>query len=196
MAPAAIDRRSRKVHNPLFNDTVTFIETCLESGGARTVVELQVSPGGGNPVHRHTAFTETFEPIEGVLGLHQAGRELRLQPGESATIRIGQAHRFYNSGNAPVRSRVTLVPGHLGMEQVLMIMYGLAADGFTDARGIPKDRDILGYVSVLGDTRLVGPLALVGPLFNFWDRRARARGKAVELTRRYVLDCSNPAAHA
>ncbi len=40
-------RERRRVINPLQKDSVTVIETSAESGGERTLIEIDVAPGGG-----------------------------------------------------------------------------------------------------------------------------------------------------
>ena len=78
-------------------------------------------PGGGNPFHYHTTYTETFTALEGELGLY-AGKKQRivLKPGETYTVQPKQLHRFFNPGNTENKFKVTLNPGmkewkmHLG----------------------------------------------------------------------------------
>lgn len=61
-----------------------------------------------------------------------------LKPGEKITIQKGEAHRFYNSSNQPIKFNLQFTPGHTGAENMLRILYGLACDGMTNKKGIPK----------------------------------------------------------
>jgi quercetin dioxygenase-like cupin family protein len=77
----------RVILNPIFRDTVTFIKTASETNGQFTEAELILIPGGGNPLHYHLSYSETFTPIEGLLGLGLAKRKKKfLRPGETYTI--------------------------------------------------------------------------------------------------------------
>src|SRR5687767_4095212 len=104
----------RRIHNPVQRDWVTFLETCDETGGTRTVVDLTVSPGGGNVLHTHRSYDERFAVLEGSLGV-QVGRHVSvLGRGESATAPAGVPHRWFNPGTGPARVLVTLTNGHAG----------------------------------------------------------------------------------
>ena len=56
----------RVINNPIFDDTVTFVKTSKETGGEYTLLEIQLSPGGGNPLHYHFDYEETFMAKEGI----------------------------------------------------------------------------------------------------------------------------------
>ena len=56
----------RVINNPIFDDTVTFVKTSKETGGEYTLLEIQLSPGGGNPLHYHFDYEETFTAKEGI----------------------------------------------------------------------------------------------------------------------------------
>lgn len=57
----------KTVVNPIFKDTCTFLQTSAEANGAFSEMEVTLGPNGGNPLHRHAGFAETFLPIEGNL---------------------------------------------------------------------------------------------------------------------------------
>jgi quercetin dioxygenase-like cupin family protein len=59
----------RTIVNPVFKDVCPFLQTSAETNGRLSELEVTLGPGGGNPLHRHTGFTETFTAIEGNLGL-------------------------------------------------------------------------------------------------------------------------------
>lgn len=52
---------------PSTGDAVTFPQTSEESGGIRTLGELEVAPGGKVTPHYHLSYTETFSVYEGRL---------------------------------------------------------------------------------------------------------------------------------
>jgi quercetin dioxygenase-like cupin family protein len=183
-----MEQKPFQIHNPVIKDTLTFLETCAQSGGARTVAEIELAPGGGNPLHIHQSYDEHFEVLEGRLGV-QVGTEKRiLAAGENATVGRGTVHRFFSGDDNACTFRVTLTPGHTGFEQSLCIVYGLAADGLTNQKSIPKSITHLALLGDMGEMRLTGPLGLMTPLFRILAGRARKRGLDQELIRRYAAD--------
>ena len=51
--------------NLVIKDTITFLQTTSESGGRVSEPEITLMPGGGNPVHYHKTYAETFIVIDG-----------------------------------------------------------------------------------------------------------------------------------
>ncbi len=114
----------RRYYHPLQKDYATFLETSEETGGDRTLIEVEVAPGGENDTHFHKTYEEHFEVIEGSLEVLVAGKNV--------------LHRFRNPTDTPTRFLVELRPGHAGFEKALKAGYGLAADGLTGSNGAPK----------------------------------------------------------
>lgn len=175
----------RRIYHPLQRDAAIFLETAAESGGCRTLIEIELAPGGGNPPHRHLTYTERFEVVEGTLVVRLGDRELELGPGESATVPIGTTHCFANRTGEEVRFRVEIAPGHRGFEQVLQIGYGMAADGRTWSTGMPRNPLALALCLELSDMRAVGPAALMHPVMGLLARLARRRGLDRRLIEQY-----------
>lgn len=173
----------RVIHNPVQRDSVTFLETCDETRGRRTVVELAVAPGGGNVLHTHRSYSERFEVLDGALGVQVGRRVLTLGAGESGTAPAGVPHRWFNAGTRPARVLVTLTAGHEGFEQALRVAYGLARDGLADRRGIPRRVAHAAVLLALSDTEPSGPARLAAPLLRAMARRSR--GVERELVARY-----------
>jgi quercetin dioxygenase-like cupin family protein len=175
----------RRIYNPVQQDYATFLETSEESGGERSLVEIEVAPGGGNPPHYHRAFTEHFEVIDGELNV-QVGQEIRtLGPGARASVPPGTVHRFFNTTATPTTFRVDVRPGHTGFEQMLMILYGLASDGKTNKKGLPKSLYATAVIGDLSDTNLPGLFTVLAPLFRWLAARARRNGIEQALIDRY-----------
>ena len=176
----------RVIRNPAIGDVVTFLDTAAESGGARTYVEIELQPRGGNAPHIHGSFDEHFECVEGTLAVKVGKSVLHLGPGERATAPAGSVHHFANPTDETVRFRVELRPGHAGFEHGLRIAYGLAEDGLVRGAGIPRKLSHTAVLSEMGDTRPAGTLAALGPVLRILARRARARGVEAELLARYA----------
>lgn len=182
---AAEPRTARRIYNPVQKDAATFLVTTEESGGERTLLEVELAPGGGNSLHIHTDFAEHFQVLEGELVVQLGEQEHVLGPGDTATAPPRTLHRFYSRSSAPTRFRVELRPGHAGFERALRIVYGMAEAGvLTEKRTRPR-LDHLALLVEMGGTLPAGPWAMMLPLLRLIARRARRRGVEAELIARY-----------
>jgi quercetin dioxygenase-like cupin family protein len=125
--------------NPLTGEKALLIESGEESGGERIVVDFAVEKGGFVPggEHVHDHCTERFEVREGSIAFLLDGEERTLAAGEEATVPPGTWHRWWNPGEAEVRSRVRVVPA-LHFEEAMLTFWGLCADCHTNAEGRPS----------------------------------------------------------
>lgn len=167
----------RTINNPVQKDTVTFIKTTEETLGEYVLAEMEVMAGGGNPLHYHCTFTETFAVVKGRLDVDLHDQHLVLQPGDSATVPLRTHHRFYNLSDKPTTCTLEIRPART-FEQALRVVYGLASDGKTNARGIPTNIWHLALLFELAESYVPGlPLmlqqALFGSLANIARRRRR-----------------------
>jgi len=171
--------------NPIFKDKATILKTSEETGGMYSLGELEVSPGGGNYMHEHSAFEETFTAVKGQLGVVLKGKKYYLNPGDSITVPMNTAHHFFNEGIEPVTCHVKFAPGHEGFPKGLAIAYGLAADGKTDKKGVPKSFTHLALLVLLTDTKPVGASGMLMPVFKWLAKRARRNGIEKALLEKY-----------
>ncbi|MFT3826933.1 MAG: cupin domain-containing protein [Chitinophagaceae bacterium] len=176
----------RVFENPLIKDKVTLLESSRETGGAYTLVEVELEAGGGNPLHYHTTFNEEFTALEGVLGVQLGKKQLRLKPGQKALAPVRKFHRFYNPGKEKVKFHVRLIPGNEGFENTLRILYGLAGDGLLSKRGVPKKLDHLAVFAQKADLRGKGLLFLLLPYLRYRAKQAQKRGVYEDLLRKYA----------
>ena len=177
---------SRTITNPILKDEVTFLETSHESNGRHSLVEVLLSPGGGNPVHYHNDFSEEFVCLEGELSIQLNKQIIRLKPGESATAPVHTPHRFFNQSSRPCRFQCRITPGFPGFEQFLQIVYGLAHDGKVSAQAMPKNPYELGYLILISGTYMTGLMAVVQPVLTWLGGRAIKKGIGADLQRRYI----------
>lgn len=177
----------RTIINPLYKDQVTFTQTSEETGGKITELDLILSPKGGNPLHHHTSFEETFTAVKGDLGLKLKDKTLILKPGESYTVKKMEAHGFFNpSDSDEIHFNIQIRPGHTGFENALRIMYGLAQDGLTAKNGIPKDLGVAFWLGEINDSKVHGLLfKLLQPLGSFLAQGVKKKGIDQELLKRY-----------
>jgi mannose-6-phosphate isomerase-like protein (cupin superfamily) len=183
---AAPEAAARRIYSPVQKDGAVFLETAAESGGARTVLEIDVAPGGGNRPHRHLTLDEHFEVLRGTLTLRVGDAKLRIGPGERATAPIGASHCFTNDTRETVVFRVVFEPGHRGTEEALQAAYGMAEDGLMRSDGTPRNPLHLAVLAQWSDIGLDGPLRLMTPLLGLLGRIARRRGVDRDLRARYV----------
>jgi len=147
----------RRYYHPGQKDYATFLETSEQTGGERTLIEIELAPRGSNTPHYHLTYDEHFEVLEGALEV-QLGKASRiLHPGQEAVAYKTVLHSFANpSDDEPATFLVELRPGHAGFEKALKVSYGLAADGLGAANGAPKNPYHLALVFEWGEGRLPG----------------------------------------
>jgi len=177
--------KKRTFFNPVINDTATFIETSEESNGKHSIVEIELYKSDGPPLHYHNAFAEKFEVLEGKLYLQIGKQKFVLKVGEQMTVPPGTPHKFYNLTNDKVRFIVSFEPGHTGMENFIKIIYGLAADGFTDHKGVPKKFSHLATILVMSDSNGSGLYTFLAPIIRLVAKRAKQNGTEQWLLEKY-----------
>ena len=181
------------IDNPANQDTVTFLKTSQETGGAYTLLEVVLGPGGGNALHFHTAFSERFAALDTPLQLATATGSVTLAPGETLTATPYMLHRFTNNTSEPVRFHVTLEPGSESFELFLQIAYGLINDTRTLPGGFPINPLHLGVLYELGDTHYRGVLSLLRPVAALCAWLASVLGTRRQLIARYGRTLRQPA---
>lgn len=176
----------RTIDNPVTGERATYIETSHETGSARSVIDLEVQPGGGVTIHRHAGHDEHIEVLEGEIEVTMDGARRRFGTGERVVIERGKVHSWRNpNADRPLRFRGMMTPGHPGFENVLRVLFGLARDGEVRRNGVPKRLSDVGLLVELDPSLVVGVLRLVAPLARWSARRPHARRRAGELLRRY-----------
>jgi quercetin dioxygenase-like cupin family protein len=176
----------RKIYNPVQKDYVTFLKTHSDTGGTSTLVEVELAPGGGVGIHYHKTYSETFSCLEGELGV-QLGREVqRLSPGQSAVANPNINHRFFNSSDKVCRFRVELQPASRGFEESLQVAYGLARDGQTNRKGMPKSPLALSWLFVISESNLPGWRSIFEFVLHYQAKVALRKGIDRMLREKYV----------
>ncbi len=171
--------------NPVIGDRATFLKLSENTGHRFSLIEIDLVAGGGNTLHYHNAFSETFTVLNGELAV-QVNKEIKvLQPGESFTVPPRVLHCFSNKTKQPATFHVTITPGHTGFENGIKIAYGLAADGLTNKKSIPKNFTYLALLFTMSDGNIPGLFSLMTPLLRWAANRARKRGIEQELINRY-----------
>lgn len=171
--------------NPVIGDEVTFVHTAAETGGERTVMDFRLRPGGGNVLHSHGSYAETFEVTEGTLMVQLGKDTVCLKAGDTITAPPDADHRFYATEDEPVRFTITMTPAHAGFETSLAIAYGLARDGEARAGGIPKSLRNISILFTLAESHLPGIFALLEAPFRWIAGTTRSQRVKADLIARY-----------
>jgi quercetin dioxygenase-like cupin family protein len=183
-------RQVKTYHNPINGEYTKILETSAETRGAHTLFEVSLSPGGGNPIHFHTKFTEEFFAIKGSLGLQSSKKKLLLAPGESLVVSPFTHHKFFNNSTEEIIFRVKLTPGQPDFENFLKAMFGLVNDRKTITKNqIPKNIYHTAVMFAWGDTHLINPIIkLSKPILYKLYKKAQAKGIEQQLLNRYCND--------
>jgi quercetin dioxygenase-like cupin family protein len=172
---------SRVIENPIIKDRITFLKTAQETNGEYLLAQLEVAPGGSNVMHYHTTFTEEFRVIDGQLNVSLNGEEKILKVGDSAFVPKMAHHRFYNVTDNYATAMVELRPAR-NFEKSLRIAYGLARDGKTNEKSLPKNIWHLALLFQLGEGYIPGlPLLVQRGIFGTLASIAKFLGKDKEL---------------
>jgi mannose-6-phosphate isomerase-like protein (cupin superfamily) len=178
--------RERIIENPLIKDRVRFVIMSAETNGQYSLFHINLAPGGGNSLHYHKTFSETFIVTEGVLGVAKGSKEMLLNKGEHVTVEPGVLHRFFNpSSTEHLSFNVLLEPGHRGMERSLQVAYGLAADGHCNKKGIPKNIYHMALLVAWSDTNIPGIFSILSPILRFLAGVAKRKGIDRQLIKKY-----------
>jgi mannose-6-phosphate isomerase-like protein (cupin superfamily) len=130
-------RAGDSIVNPVTGERLVFELTSHDTDGAYTLFDTYVEPGGMvASAHVHPYQTEIFTVIDGRLGVKRGREKLELGPGEVAMIDPGVAHKFWNAGEETLRFRAEVRPS-LAFESLIETMFGLAAEGKTNRKGMP-----------------------------------------------------------
>ncbi len=177
---------TRKIYNPIQKDYVTFLKTSEETNGEYTLVEVELSDGGGVGLHYHKTYSEKFECIEGEVQVGLGKNIHTLKPGESATAEPNINHLFRNRSGQTCKFRVELRPASRGFEQSLQIGYGLASDGLCKSNGFPKDKLALAWLFEISESNLPGWMSVFEFILRKQSKKAKQKGVDKALVEKYV----------
>src|ERR671938_386329 len=126
------------IENPITGERIVFNKTSAETGGEAVEIEVYVRPGGVvAAAHVHPYQSERFEVISGRIGMKLGRRSLEAGPNDIVVVEPGTPHKFWNAGDEELHF-VTVVKPALQFERLLETMFGLAADGKTNRKGMPN----------------------------------------------------------
>jgi mannose-6-phosphate isomerase-like protein (cupin superfamily) len=175
-------RAGQVIRNPATGETLTFVVTSADSDGSLLRVDVTADPHkDGPPLHVHRAFLERYHLQAGRLRITLRGDEHVVEAPDRLEIPRGAPHTFRVEGDEPARMVVDFEPAGT-YERFLQKMYGLAAEGKTDEKGIPNllQAAVVGHEH-LDDFSLARPpyvvqrvlFAVLAPLGRLAGYRAR-----------------------
>jgi quercetin dioxygenase-like cupin family protein len=173
-----VPRAGEMIENTMTGERAVFRSTRHETGGELLEADYYLDSGGYvAAAHVHPRQEETFEVLEGSVRIRIGRRDILAVPGQTYVVTPGTAHRIVNHASASAHLYSTLRPA-MRSDELLQTMWGLASDGLTNERGIPK----LLQAAVSG-TYFRGELYLAGPplwlqdlAFRLLAPLGRARG--------------------
>lgn len=140
-------RAGDTIENPVTGEIVRFRRTAAETGGELVEIEATVQPGGGvAAAHVHPYQSERFEILEGTLEFRHGRRKLTATAGDVVTVEAGTVHSFRNVGDGAASFVCEIRPA-LQFERFIETMFGLAAAGKTNRKGMPSPLRL----AVIGD---------------------------------------------
>ena len=129
---------AQMIENPVTGERVTFTKRSEDTNGERVEFEIVAEPHAtGPPEQVHENQEEYFEILSGRVSGTLDGTPFSVEAGESFVITAGTPHRWWNEGNDEQHPRVVVEPA-LEFTESLETLYGLAADGKTNSKGIPN----------------------------------------------------------
>lgn len=124
-----------------------FLLRSEDTGGLYSFFEVTTSPGGGPPLHVHSAEDEAFLVVEGGYAIQLGDQVHEAGPGMLVYGPRGVPHKFRNLSGSPSRMYVIATPG--GVEG---FFEGLS--GFMAAGGPPRQQDMEALAARHGVTGL------------------------------------------
>src|ERR1700712_3150581 len=133
-----MSRRGQVFENPVSGERAVVLTDPDDHPERVLVSHLYVEPGGRVAVaHRHPVSRERFRVIDGEVGFMIDGAERVLGPGEEAEVPPGTLHDWWQVGEETAQVLVEVDPGDRFVEMV-GTMFGLARDGKSDGKGLPR----------------------------------------------------------
>ena len=126
------------IENPVTGERLVFRKTSQETNGEAVVLEAFVQPNGFVAAeHVHPHQEERFQVLRGSVGFRLGREQIIAGPGHRITVPAGTAHKFWNAGDEEAHFVCEVRPA-LQFEQLIETMFGLAADGKTNKKGMPN----------------------------------------------------------
>ena len=124
------------IESPKIGQTIAFLVTARDTGGAELVIQARMRLGAFIPPHRHLLQEETFEVLAGT-GSFTVGARIIGRAGERVRVPTGVTHRFGNRSREEVLLPARLRPA-LRTEELFERLFRLGAQGKANKWGAPS----------------------------------------------------------
>jgi quercetin dioxygenase-like cupin family protein len=164
--------------NPVTGERAICLTDPFEHPDQVLVSHLFVSPGGRvATAHLHPNLRERFHVISGRVGFQIGGVKRQLGPGDAAEVPANTVHDWWQIGDEEASVVVEVEPG-IRFVQLVGTFFGLARDGKSDAKGLPKPLQLAVSATEFRDTILIAspPAWLQRAIFGVLAPIGRARG--------------------
>jgi quercetin dioxygenase-like cupin family protein len=163
--------------NTIIKEHATVVATAEETEGSYSMVDVHMLPDGSNCLHYHRLLTQTFTALEGILHIYLGGKQVvRLDKGESYTVKPGIVHGLFNPTKSVVRCRIVTTPGLVGYENTMRILSGLAKENKLNKDGFPNDYSATALLMEMGDIYFTKAHTFFYPWIKWKAQQARKRG--------------------
>jgi quercetin dioxygenase-like cupin family protein len=133
------------------------VTQAAETGGLLFAMEVTELPGGGPPLHVHSAEDEYFTVLDGEFTFHLDGQARTVGAGGAVFAPRGIPHAFKNCSDRSARMLAIATPGQIGA----FFDYGLGVG--PDGRERPSDELMIQRIMQLAPQfglRVLGPSPL------------------------------------
>lgn len=154
------------------------------------MAEVLLEPNGFKPpAHVHPRQQQRVEVLDGSLGIQIGRRHTVVGVGARIVVPAGTPHRLWNAGDETAQIIVELTPA-LRFESLVETLAALAADGHTNAAGVPSPLHLAVIARAHFDTaRLAFPPASVQRVLL---SLAAPFGQAIGHRATYIADLRPP----
>ncbi|HEX6144968.1 MAG TPA: cupin domain-containing protein [Geminicoccaceae bacterium] len=91
-------------------DRYRFLGVGAETDRSYMIMEAEVPPGGGPPLHAHSREEEGFYVLDGEMTFEADGETVIAGPGTFLNLPKGSRHRFENRSGRPARMLILCAP--------------------------------------------------------------------------------------
>ena len=163
-------------------ERLVFRKTADETNGQLLAMEAIYNPNSPRPpLHYHPYQEETFQVLSGTFRVRVGETEETFQTGDEFSVPAGTPHWMHNVGDEEGRLHWEIRPA-MKSQAFFETMWGLAADGKTNADGVPNILQLAVILRAFGDEfRASSPpyfvqrllFALLAPIGRLFGYRAR-----------------------
>ena len=125
MSASRIPSRPSTLQHP--SGGITILVTAAETGGAMSMVETLIAPGGGPTYHCHSREDETFYVVSGTAEIRLEDQLFICSAGDVVFGPRNVFHSFRNAGADDLKLIATYTPG--GFEQSFIDATAMLQEG-------------------------------------------------------------------